>query len=447
MTNIEAAEPLIHDKSKEIFLNFPKNDHNQWTRKEKYVWFFTLLFGTTALYACRTTMPLVSPACAKSLNWSKTDVGTVLSSFFWGYTLTQIPGGYLSDRYGAERVLLLAGLIWGLLTFWFQKVVTWAGSNLRYVVLTRIMFGAAQGVHFPALASISSKNLNSKDRGFFFSATTAGGAIGTLVTGTIGSYMNETFGWSTVFYSIGFIALVWVAVLKYYAMNITSKKRTIVGMSSNGNLLSHNSSNMDQVPWLTYLKSPALWACIFCHFCQNNCFFILLSWLPTYFHDNFPEAKSGIFNVVPWILMVPGIGVAALITKKLSRNGHSVTSSRKIIESICLLTEAFCLVCIGLLGKYSFTLALFLMTICLFFAGFHNCSVLVNPQDLAPKHSGSILGIMNAAGAIPGFIGVYLVGYILEVTGSWSAVFNVTAVINLIGLSVFALFGSGTPIV
>jgi ACS family sodium-dependent inorganic phosphate cotransporter-like MFS transporter 9 len=42
------------------------------------------------------------------------------------------------------------------------------------------------------------------------------------------------------------------------------------------------------------------------------------------------------------------------------------------------------------------------MTICLFFAGFHNCSVLANPQDLAPKHSGSILGIMNAAGAIPG---------------------------------------------
>ena len=106
-------------------------------------------------------------------------------------------------RYGAERVLLLAGLIWGLLTFWFQKVVTWAGSNLRSVVFARIMFGAAQGVHFPALASISSKNLNSKDRGFFFSATTAGGALGTLVTGTIGSYMNETFGWSTVFYSIG----------------------------------------------------------------------------------------------------------------------------------------------------------------------------------------------------------------------------------------------------
>ena len=32
-----------------------------------------------------------------------------------------------------------------------------------------------------------------------------------------------------------------------------------------------------------------------------------------------------------------------------------------------------------------------------------------------------------------GFVGVYLAGYILELTGSWSAVFNVTAVINLLG--------------
>lgn len=60
--------------------------------------FFTLLFGTTAAYACRTTMPLVAPSIAKNLEWSKTEVGTVLSSFFWGYTLTQILGGYLSDR-------------------------------------------------------------------------------------------------------------------------------------------------------------------------------------------------------------------------------------------------------------------------------------------------------------------------------------------------------------
>ena len=57
-----------------------------------------MLFGTCSAYAARTTMPLVAPSCEKMLKWSKTEVGTILSSFFWGYALTQILGGYLSDR-------------------------------------------------------------------------------------------------------------------------------------------------------------------------------------------------------------------------------------------------------------------------------------------------------------------------------------------------------------
>ena len=62
---------------------------------------------------------------------------------------------------------------------------------------------STQGVHFPALASISSRNLNNKDRTFFFSATSAGSAMGDLFTGIVGSYANEAYGWPYVFYFIG----------------------------------------------------------------------------------------------------------------------------------------------------------------------------------------------------------------------------------------------------
>ena len=78
-----------------------------------------------------------------------------------------------------------------------------------------------------------------------------------MLTGTLGSYMNETWGWASVFYSIGFIALLWVAVLKYYAMRLTSQKEVIVGISSS--LPRSNSVSDNHVPWLTYLSSPALW--------------------------------------------------------------------------------------------------------------------------------------------------------------------------------------------
>ena len=77
-------------------------------------------------------------------------------------------------RFGAERVLLTAGLVWGLLTFWFQTILS---LDMTYIVFARVLLGAAQGVHFPAIASISSRNLNTKDRSFFFSATTAGSLL------------------------------------------------------------------------------------------------------------------------------------------------------------------------------------------------------------------------------------------------------------------------------
>ena len=32
-------------------------------------------------------------------------------------------------------------------------------------------------------------------------------------------------------------------------------------------------------------------AIIIVHFCHNCMYFTVISWLPTYFHDNFPDAK------------------------------------------------------------------------------------------------------------------------------------------------------------
>ncbi len=48
---------------------------------------------------------------------------------------------------------------------------------------------------------------------------------------------------------------------------------------------------------------------------------------------------------------------------------------------------------------------------------------------------------------IAGFVGVYVAGYILETTGSWAAVFNMTAVVAFFGWIVFIVFGTAKQIV
>lgn len=113
------------------------------------------------LYSTRTTMPLLVPAVAAAQKWSKTDSGTVLSSFFWGYTLTQVMGGYFSDRFGGQRVILFAALGWSIITFLMPTIIWSAASVKGYaipiIVTVRILNGALQGVHFPSMISLTSQ--------------------------------------------------------------------------------------------------------------------------------------------------------------------------------------------------------------------------------------------------------------------------------------------------
>lgn len=264
-------------------------------RLDKRTWFITLWLGTCTLYATRTTMPLLIPAVAAEKNWSKTESGTVLSSFFWGYTLTQVLGGYFSDKYGGQRVIYLAAILWAGITFLMPDLMAFPGKGatwtISFVVLVRICNGAAQGVHYPAMMSVVSQNLGPMERTSFFSLLTSGGAIGTLVTGTLGSFLLDYFGWATAFRIFGIFGISWSIFLRYYSL--AQEKSRIINLSSDRLMLGNGTEYSEDVPWLKLLTRSSVWACILTHACQNNCFFVLLSWMPTYFHDNFPHAKVG----------------------------------------------------------------------------------------------------------------------------------------------------------
>lgn len=166
--------------------------------------------------------------------------------------------------------------------------------------------------------------------------------------------------------------------------------------------------------------------------------------------------------MVPWLALPPCTLFAKFVTDRLVARDWSLTNVRKIIQSCCFLGQNLALFC--MCHTNNFSTALFCMTVIIgnlyhpfvpteplkrFFSGgtgFHNNAVIVNPQDLAPSYSGSVFGLMNTVGAIPGFLGVYLAGHILELTQSWPVVFSTAAGINTVGWIVFTIFGSAEPI-
>ena len=107
-----------------------------------------------AMFICymdRVNISIAIIPMSKELDWSADIQGTVLSSFFIGYLLTQIIGGRLADRFGGKLVLGIAVLIWSAFTFItpFAALAGFGG-----LILARIGMGIGEGVALPAIYSL-----------------------------------------------------------------------------------------------------------------------------------------------------------------------------------------------------------------------------------------------------------------------------------------------------
>jgi len=422
------------------------NEHLFWNASYRKRWTFSLFIQTTLLFAARVAMPVCATSISKQFGWDKASLGAVMGSFFWGYVTTQVIGGSMADKIGGDQVLWMSGFTWGVLTI-LTPFIAYLNSNIVYSVvvlaLVRVFLGIAQGVHYPSMMSLLGKKIEKSERSLPSSIVTSASNFGTLVCGGVGSIIMENYGWERVFYVVGVVTL-----LCTYKLWTLSQEQSRKILSIDKMVFSQSSANINSqpgaIPWRKIFTHEAVWAMNFAHFCNNNGFYVLLSWLPTYFHENFPDEKGWVYNVVPWIFSIPACVLGGYISNCLLKRGYGVTNTRKIVEVMSLTGVAF----FGMILPYSssFTGALMCAGLSIASQTFHNSAVLVVPQDIAPSYAGSVFGVMNAIGAIPGFLGVYVSGYILSVTGSWKSVFVLMGFVNVIGALVFSIWGTSEKI-
>ena len=99
---------------------------------------------------------------------------------------TQIPGGFLADKFGA-RVLLSAGMLCtSFLTLFTEVVASW-GPN--WLIGLRILEGLGEGVTFPAAASFWARWAPAHERsrmiGFCFAGSQMGTVLAIPLTGNV----------------------------------------------------------------------------------------------------------------------------------------------------------------------------------------------------------------------------------------------------------------------
>jgi len=121
-----------------------------WPRRFTLVLFFFTC--ALILYIDRVNISVVAPILMAEFGWDPAVTGTILSAFFVGYLFTQLPGGWLADRFGGKGIIGCAVLWWSLATF-----VTPFASTVPLMLAARIALGISEGVTPPALHSMTAR--------------------------------------------------------------------------------------------------------------------------------------------------------------------------------------------------------------------------------------------------------------------------------------------------
>ncbi len=406
-----------------------KND----ARWPRYYTVVLLLFAAVFIsYLDRTNISVAAIAMKDELGWTETDKGLVLSSFFVGYLLLMAVSGALANRFGGWLVLGIAVLWWSA---WTILTPPAAMASLTTLIAVRIALGLGEAAVFPASINMIGRwvppERRSRATALFVSAISLGTVFSLPVTG----WLVRDFGWHLPFYLFGGLGVVW-----YVAWFALARD----GRASGAKVPEPGSAQADRaIPWRRLLATPAVWAIIVAHFANNWALYLTISWLPSYFKTTFGVslANAGLLSAAPWLVSFVCANLAGAWADRMLRAGRGAGFVRKLMQTIALVGGgAFLLL---LTGAPSAGVAVALLC---FSTGAYALSMsgfAPNCFDIAPKYADVIWGISNTVATLPGVVGVYITGWLVDRTGTFVAPFLLTAGIALSGAVFYLVFGSG----
>jgi ACS family sodium-dependent inorganic phosphate cotransporter-like MFS transporter 5 len=110
--------------------------------------------------------------------WSKSIQGVLLSAYFYGYLITQIPGGWLSYRFGGKNVLACSMAIAAFFTLLMPVTARW---HVAALVICRLIVGLAHGVFWPSVSSIFIYWTPPAERSRLVGMASAGSWVGNII--------------------------------------------------------------------------------------------------------------------------------------------------------------------------------------------------------------------------------------------------------------------------
>jgi len=412
------------------------------TRRSSGRWYILVLICVMYLitYLDRVNISTAAPVISKEFGFDRITMGVIFSAFVWAYAIFQVPGGWLSDRFGARPVLATIVAYWSVMT-----AATAAATGALSFIVIRFLFGVGEAGAFPGATRAMQLWYPRSERGFVQGITHSASRLGAAIAPPLVVLIMTNLGWRSVFYICGAAGLVWAVWWSISYRNLPEEHGMvnraelghIRGIDEKGQVKeAYIEKKAASVPWGTLLKSPNMWAIMCAYFTYVYCLWIFLSWLPSYLVDfrHFTLLKVGIFASLPLFAGVIGDTVGGLTTDWLLKTTGNTKFARRSVAIVGMIGCCVFIVPAALTAD-AYT-AVYCLTAAMFFL---ECTIGPSwavPMDVGGKYSGTVSGMMNMAGNIGGALSPLVFGFLVQY-GNWQAPFIVAAALLVAGSGVW----------
>ncbi|WP_051621170.1 MFS transporter [Paenibacillus sp. UNC451MF] len=387
-------------------------ENNSAIGNRKYLILGLLCFTWIINYFDKIAINVAAIPISKQFGLNESQVGLILSSFFLSYAIVQPIGGWLSDKFGSRKVILVSALMWSLFTI----MTGWAWSFTALLVI-RFLFGIGEGSYPSASTVAVAETFPHKQRAraksVLTSATTIGGMLGSLIS----AFLITKLGWENMFVVLGVVGLAVCVILFFFLKPPAQEKKTAA------------QAVKVKVPFKKLLTKPLIWQMMLMYFGSSIVTWGMNSWMPTYLVKvrHLSMVSMGALSSIPALVAFVGVLVLGWLLDKKFLAGRE-----KYVIMIGALISCLCIYMMFQAPSVSFVV----FYQCLAALG-SLCVItpaLTMPLKYLPKEIvGSATGIVYFGGQVAGIIAPSLMGYMIQINnGSFTAAFWVMIVAMIV---------------
>ena len=359
-------------------------------------------------YIDRSNLSIAAPLIKDELGISASQLGILLSAFFWTYSTCQILSGWLVDRFDVKWVFAAGFFLWSSAT-----AVTGLVHSLALLTVVRVVLGIGESVAFPGYSKILAIHCPEGRHGFANSIITAGLALGPSFGLLFGGTLVAHYGWRPFFIVIGSVCLLWVLPWMRWmpAADMTTR--------------AHNDGpGMREI-----VRQRSAWGTFLGLFCGNYFLYFMVTWLPFYLVRERHLSMTAMAKVGGGYFLVAAISasLSGWLSDRWIRAGYTPTVVRKTFLAVGYVGSGLFLLATVLAPLQWSILWLMVTGVCF---GFSASNVWAVTQRLAgPRAVGRWCGLQLFVSNSSGVVAPAVTGLLLDRTGHFFWPFLVVSVV------------------